>query len=349
MELYENNIYMADVACVAGSDLPWNKLKDKSILITGASGLIGSFLIDVIMMSNSIYKTNCKIYAVSRNSKKLKQRFSYCDNSLVEFIEADVNKPIIFKENSKIDYVIHLASNTHPVAYSTDPIGTITTNIIGTQNVFDFAVEHNSTRCLFASSVEVYGENRGDVEDFDENYCGYINCNTLRAGYPESKRCGEALCQAYISQKNLDIVIPRIPRTFGPTLLKSDTKALSQFIYKGVNGQDIILKSEGTQFFSYLYVADTVSGLLAVLLNGNNGETYNIVGDSSDIKLKELANMVAEISKTRVIFDIPDSVESKGYSVVTKAVMNGEKIKALGWKQQFSLFNGIEHTIDILK
>lgn len=146
--------------------------------------------------------------------------------------------------------------------------------------------EHNSSRFVFASSNEIYGENRGDVEFFDENYCGYINSNTLRAGYPESKRCGEALCQAYIAKKNLDVVIARLTRSYGPTMLLSDTKAISQFIKKALAKEDIVLKSAGNQFYSFLFVADSVSGLLTVMLKGEIGEVYNIAEENNDIKLK---------------------------------------------------------------
>lgn len=184
----------------------------------------------------------------------MKARFEYCfENSLFQFVEYDVNKKLIWNEMNQVDYVLHFASNTHPLQYATDPIGTITTNIIGVQNLLDFSVEHNVTRFVFASSNEVYGENRGDVEKFNEEYCGYINCNTMRAGYPESKRCGEALCQAYKAQKNLDIVIPRLTRSYGPTLLNTDTKALSQFLHNGVAGENIVLKSAGIQYYSWLF------------------------------------------------------------------------------------------------
>ena len=211
------------------------------------------------------------------------------------------------------------------------------------------AAEHGCRRFLFASSNEIYGENRGDVELFDEEYCGYINCNTMRAGYPESKRAGEALCQAYIQQRKLDVVIPRFTRSFGPTLLPSDTKALSQFLKKGVAREDIVLKSKGYQYYSYTYVCDAVSGLLTCLLRGACGEAYNIADESCDITLRDLAQIIAEYAGTKVVFELPDEVEKAGYSTATKARLDSSKLKTLGWKAQFDIRTGLEHTIEILR
>ncbi len=348
MNLYANIEYKNDIEWVADLALPWDKLKNKSILISGASGLIGSFLIDVILKKNS-EGFNCTVYALGRSKKRMESRFSYYKNREdLRFIEHDINFPLPEEKIDTTDYVLHLASNTHPIAYATDPIGTITTNIIGAMNMLDFAVVHNAIRCVYASSNEVYGENRGDVEKFSEQYCGYIDSNTLRAGYPESKRCGEALCQAYIKQRNLDIVIPRLTRSYGPTLLESDTKALSQFLHNAVQGKNIILKSTGNQYYSYLYVADTVSGLLTVLLCGESGMAYNIADERSDITLKNLAEYIADISNVKVEFEIPDSLEASGYSKATKARLDSTKLKKLGWSARYDIEEGLKRTLNML-
>ena len=350
MNLYQNKKYMEDVGRVADLELPWEKLRDRNIMISGATGLLGSFLIDVILCKNDKDDLNCTVYALGRNEQKATERFSKnADDPRFMFIPYDVNQPFVRSDLGTVNYVLHLASNTHPMQYSTDPIGTITTNIIGVQNMMDFAVAHHATRFAFASSNEIYGENRGDVEFFDENYCGYINSNTMRAGYPESKRCGEALCQAYKAQKGLDVVILRLTRSYGPTMLMTDTKAISQFIKKGIAGEDIVLKSAGTQYYSYQYMADSVSGLLTILLKGENGEAYNIAEEHSDIMLKDLAAIIAGMNGKDVVFEIPDAVEAAGYSTATKARLDGHKLKKLGWEPHYDIKSGIERTVCILR
>lgn len=345
MKFYDNRAYLQDVCAVGALELPWEQLRGRSILISGATGMIGSFLIDVLMEKG----LDVTVYALGRSEEKAKNRFTrWWDDPHFVFVSCDINKGLDLDVQT-VDYVFHAASNTHPVAYATDPIGTITTNIIGTDNLLSFATEHGVRRVLFASSVEVYGENRGDREYFTEDYCGYIDCNTLRAGYPESKRAGEALCQAYIRQKGLDVVIPRLARTYGPTMLMSDTKALSQFLKKGIAGEDIVLKSAGTQLFSYTYVADAVSAVLYCLFNGQCGEAYNVADAASDIMLRDLAGIIADCVGTKVVFDLPDATESAGYSKATKAIMDSEKLRTLGWCAQYDMRAGLERTLRILK
>ena len=116
-----------------------------------------------------------------------------------------------------------------------------------------------------------------------------------------------------------------------------------------IAGENIVLKSAGTQYYSYQYVADSVSGLLTILLKGENGEAYNIAEEHSDIMLKDLAAIIAEISGKNVVFEIPDAVEAAGYSTATKARLAGQKLRALGWTPEYDIRRGMERTICILK
>lgn len=342
-----NPLYIDDVSQTASLSLEWENLTGKTFLISGASGLIGSFLIDVLMLRNTKHNQHIKIHALGRNIDSAAKRFrDYAGNDDFTFTAHDINSPIDFA--GKYDFVIHLASSTHPLAYSSDPVGTITANIIGLNNLLDFSRRHGTRRFAFASSVEVYGVNRGDTEYFSEDYCGDIDISKARSGYCEAKRCGETLCQSYIQQYGLDVVIPRFSRTYGPTMKIDDSKASSQFLLKGLAHEDIVLKSEGTQLFSYSYVADAVSGLLTVLLRGRNGVSYNIADSKSDITLKELAGIIAEYSGRKVVFELPDEHERRGYSSAAKAVMDSSRIKSLGWSASYDIKTGITRTLDIL-
>lgn len=348
MSIYDNSLYQEDIRIAAELDYSWEKFRNKSIAISGGTGMIGSFLVDVIMYRNEHYDQNTAVYVIGRNRAKAEKRFGrYLDDPLFGFAVSDVSRSVEIAED--IEYVIHAASNTHPRAYSGDPIGTITANVTGTANLLEWASEHGCERFLFLSSVEIYGENRNDCHAFDESYCGYIDCNTMRAGYPESKRAGEALCQAYIRQKNMDIVIARLSRAYGPSMLSDDSKALSQFLLKGVNRENVVLKSEGTQEFSYAYVGDVVSALLYLILYGGCGEAYNIASDDSDIRLRDLAGIIADHAGTEVVFELPDEQEKAGYSKAAKALLNTEKIKGIGWRSLYDIDRGVRRTIDILR
>lgn len=347
--IYDNELFQDDLKFSMEADINWKSLKGKSILITGASGMIGSFLVDTLMKRNETYGDAIMIYALSRSMAKLKVRFDYYkESSYLRLIEQDVCKGIDFGEK-EFDYMIHAASNTHPREYANDPVGTITTNIFGTYYLLEYARIHTNCRVVLLSSVEVYGENRGDVTYFDEGYCGYINCNTLRAGYPESKRLSETLLQAYIEQYQVDGVSIRLSRTYGPTMENDDSKAVSQFIYKAVSEEDIILKSEGKQLYSYIYIADAIRAILWCMAEGKCGEAYNVADAASDVTLRSMAEYIADIFNRDVAFQVPEDDEKRGYSTATKALMNSDKLKRLGWNAKYSIQDGLERTISILK
>jgi len=344
----DNELYKEDLDVIASGNLDWDKLRNKSILITGATGLIGTFLIDLLMYRNSKYNNDIKIYAIARNREKALIRFKeYFNSCFFVFIQQDIQNPL--ELNTSVDYIIHGASNVHPIVYATEPVNTIITSVLGTKSILDFASKNNVKRTLYISSSEVYGVNRGDVEAFKEDYCGYLNCNALRSCYPEGKRAAETLCQAYIGEKNIDVVIARCCHVYGPTMGDDDSKVIAQFMRYSVNGKNIVLKSKGDQLFSYCYVADICSALLFLLLNGKKGEAYNISDNGCNLSLLEIANILIDYTGKEIIFDIPSSVEATGYSDATKRLLDNLKLQGLGWKPMYSIKDGLIRTIEILK
>ncbi|MBR3624097.1 MAG: NAD-dependent epimerase/dehydratase family protein [Selenomonadaceae bacterium] len=343
-----SKLYNDDIIRAINLSLPWGKLANKSILITGASGLIGTFLIDTLMQKNAFDNLNVKVIALGRNDDKARERFSgYWENENFSFLATDINKPLSI--NLHVDYFIHAASNTHPKLYASDPIVSLMTNVLGAYHLLNYALKTKAERFVYISSVEIYGEALNKDDLFDEKYCGYIDCNQHRAAYPEGKRAGEALCNAFIERYGMDIVLPRLSRVYGPTMRLDDSKAMSQFIMNGVRGEDIVLKSKGEQLYSYCYVADAVTGILYAMLSGKCGEAYNIADMDGAITLKEITENIAEFAGRKVVFDLPQKEEAAGFSKVTTCVMDTEKLQKLGWRSYDDVKSGTEKTIEILR
>ncbi len=316
-------------------------LRSKSILITGASGLICSAFVDCLMYYNTQHKASIKIYAVSRNEEYARKRFGACwENPWFTFIGHDVIEP--FSLDVPLDYIIHGASNASPKRYATDPVGTMKSNLWGVANLLELAKEKKA-RLLYISSGEVYGE--GDGSDFSEEYSGYVNCLNPRACYPSSKRASETLCISYKEQYGVNVVIARPCHIYGSDIERDD-RAFAQFLRRVKTGEDVIMKSEGRQVRSYCQVEDCASALMYILLRGTNGAAYNIANRESVISIKELAELIAKIGEKKVVLDLSSEQESKGYSVVQRAVLDSSRLESLGWKPLVLLEDGLNRILN---
>lgn len=346
MNICDSKTYQEDLSNLL--DYIIKQDREINVLVTGASGLIGSMLVDTLMTystQNDHYKI-C-VYCLGRSVHRLEKRFSnWMTYENIYFLEGDI---CVFNlDNILFDFIIHAASNADPRTYATQPISTIITNIKGTENVLNYCQNHRSTRLLLTSTFEVYGSIDGQ-DIYTEDAYGTIDCTRLRAGYPESKRIAELLARSYHEEYGIDVIIARICSVYGPTMLQNDSKAHAQFINDGLNHQDIVLKSEGKQKRTYCYVTDIVAALLHLMFNGISGEIYNVANSNSIATIAEVAKMVASICGQKVVFNIPDLIEAKGFSEPQNCVLDTHKIESLGWMGKYSLEDGLRRTIQILK
>lgn len=341
-----NEIVLQDINRIIDYDISWDKFEGKKILVTGATGLIGSYIIFSFLERNKKYNANIHIVAMVRNLEKGKSKFAdYVESDKIEYLVGDVTKPI--KEDIAVDYVIHCASNAAPDMYAKDPVGTMTTNLFGTYNLLEFAKKNNCRKFLYVSTIEVYGKHDSNKMITEDDF-GYISSTNIRSCYPESKKCSENLVYCYGQQYDLPVVIGRLSYIYGAGMSKTDSKVCAMFAREVAAGNDIVLKSDGKQLRSYTYVSDAITGLLTVLLEGNNGESYNIASSASRITIADMAKRCCELfpeKGSRVRFELPKNYENHSFSFIADAVLDPSQLEGLGWNSCVSLDDGLRYAV----
>ena len=330
-----------EFAKIAALDLPYDDLAGKAVAVTGATGLVGSYLLRALDAVNRAHGLKLRLIALCRKPERAKERLSGMENLTI--LPYDACAPL--DGSWQADYIVHAASNAHPLAFSNDPVGTMQANLLGTMQLLEH-VRATGGRLLFLSTGEIYGENP-ELASFDEHSFGSIDPMRFRACYPESKRAAETLCASYAQQYGVDALVARLTYTYGPTITKESSRADAQFLRCALEGRDIVLKSPGTQIRSYCYAADTVSALITLLLKGATGEAYNVANPTCSPSIREYAGTLAGLAGVQLMFDLPPESERAGYSAVTRAVLNPEKLMNLGWRAAYDLREGLSHTLEI--
>ena len=337
-------IYVSDLSRALDGVSGMDALRGSAIMITGATGMVGACLTDMLGIANDRFGLNLRILALCRNVNRARERFAHL--SCVEPMSCDLTRPL--SDLPRADYIIHAASNAHPMAFSADPVGTMQSNILGTMNLLAHLVSTGGKRLLFVSTGEIYGENPDVKDGFSENSFGRIDSMNPRSCYPESKRAAETLCASYVRQFGADAAVVRLCYIYGPTIAPDNSRADAQFLRKAMAGENIVMKSEGLQMRSYCYVADAAAALLTILLRGETGNAYNVANCGGEHSIREYAQTLAQLAGVTVDFDLPPEAERAGYSAVTRAVQNPGKLESLGWKGHTALKEGLQHTLDIL-
>lgn len=346
--MYRTETYIEELdRAINAASLDFRQFENKSFIIAGSTGMIGSAVADVLLRISDTQGIDLKLYLMSRKMKSLCDRYAYCkDDPRVIFMEHDICDEL--SEPAQADYIIHSASDANPIAYATRPAEVMQSNFIGMLNILKYGKEHQTKRILYVSSGEMYGKLDDTHDGFNEDYCGYVDYSDARSCYPSSKRAAEVLCQSYIKEYGSDVVIVRPCHVYGPTMIDSDTRAATAFIRDASEGRDIVLKSDGSGRRTMCYAFDAATALLFVLLKGENGGAYNISNEACDISIREIAEIAAEYGKQKVVFDIPNQTEAQGFNRVKTAVLYSEKLRKLGWVPQTDMKDGIRLTMDII-
>ena len=316
--------------------VPWARLSNRRVLVTGASGLVGSAMVRMLLSRNDLAGDGIKVVVVVRNREKAERKFAeFLPRSDFELVVADLAAP--FAVDGAVDYIVHCAGVTgNPKLFVERPAEVLNTAFVSTRSVLELARAKHSLGVVYLSSWEVYGTPANDGKLIDEGYSGYIDLGNVRTSYKESKRLGEQLCVAYANEYGVPAKIGRISITSGPEFDDTDQRFLPQFVRSARAGRDIVLKSKGETVRSHVYIDDCVTALLTILLKGEAARAYNIADPEAAVSIADIAQMVAAEAGVNVVFDVVDNVGKLGYNMQVKAVLDASKLLALGWRPQIS-------------
>lgn len=339
-ECKNDSILQEDLEFVANSQsIPWDTLSNRSILITGATGLVGSQLVKALACRNRIHQSHIKILACVRDLEKAQKIYAeIADRNEIEFVVGDITRSI--ETGSPVDYIIHTASATASKEFVTRPVEVIHTTLDGTRNVLELARKKQTKGIVYLSSMEAFGIVPPSDKRATEKDLGLVDLTNPRSCYPEGKRMAECLCSAYATEYGLPVKVARLSQTFGAGILYSENRVFAQFAKAAIEGHDIILHTKGLSWGNYCYTRDTVTAILILLAKGNPGEAYTISNEASNVRIKDMAQMVAEKiagGKIKVVFDIPESALTYGYAPDTELHLSSAKMQGLGWKPTVSL------------
>lgn len=322
------------------------ELKGKTIVVTGATGLLGSVTVKCLLALNEKYDLGLSVVAIVRNIGKALEVLGP-ETKTLTLQMFDFASECQF-DTCNADYLIHYASPTSSKYFVERPVETMNISYEGTKSVLEYTRFNKLSSMVYASSLEVYGIVTDDEKPLTEDMQGYINPSDIRSSYPMAKRAAECLCSSYASEYGVPVKIARFAQTFGAGVAPEDTRVFAHFARSIIKGENIELNTKGELCRCYCYTMDAVMGVFYVLFKGKDGEAYNVANASTYISVADMAKKLCEdfIPNLKVVFNLK---EGMGFSPVTHLRMSAEKVEALGWKPQYNLKKMFERLIESMK
>lgn len=344
-DLEENAALLANPA--------FDALRGSTVLVTGATGLVGSELVKTLACANRVNRAGMTILALVRNVKKAEAIYGeLLGRGDINLIVTDIVKEPDLAESIHlpVDYVIHGAAVTASKLMVEKPAETIRTAIDGTESLLRFARETHVKSMVYLSSMEVYGHMDTD-EPVTEDRMGYVDPLVVRSNYPLGKRMCENMCAGWASEYGVPVKIARLSQTFGAGVLPGESRVFAQFARSVMHGENIVLHTKGLSEGNYCYTADTVRGILTILLSGQTSEAYNVSNEASHTTIAGMAEFAARVlaeGKISVVYDIPET-NVYGYAADTRMKLSSGKLRTLGWEPRYDLETSFRRLIASLR
>ena len=335
-----------DIDIIIKNPVDWEKFRNKTVLVTGATGRLGMYIVETLNYADITWNLNLKIIVMARSKDKMIRVFGETLKfpNIIPIVQ-DILEPLDYK--GKIDFIFHTAGAASPKDFTDNPVGTLWGHVAGTRNILELAKEKRTVQVFYVSTVEIYGEQKNEAK-IKETDMGALKCDVARACYPETKRLCETMLAAYYKQYNLPYRGVRLCHTFGAGIALDDGRAFAEFLNDVVEGKDIVLQTDGSATRTYTYTPDAVGAMLVAATKGNDGEFYNVANLDNIISIRDLAELIASLDpngKCKVVF-AGEGQNKLQYLPFKLGIMNVDKITKLGWRAQVGLRDAFKWTLE---
>lgn len=351
-DILKNHVITQDMENIYSRNIEWSILKHSNILISGATGMLATYLVYFLIWLNETYKYNIKIIVMVRSKKKAYARFGkYINKSYFQLNTNDICSPI---KEIDVDYIFHTASLASPQYYQSMPVEVAAPNVLGTYHLLELAKKKRVKGFVYFSSGDVYGKMPNGVGEFEEDAMGITDPLAEHSCYSESKRMGETWCACFAREYNVPVKIARIGHTYAPTMdIEHDPRVFASFMKCLVDGKDIVMLSDGKAKRPFCYINDAIEAFFIILFHGKNGEAYNVCNDKQFFSISEIADVFASLddeSKIKVIRKKRNSEDGYIENTDNRANLpSSAKLRAMGWNCRYDVVTGFKQVLRFLK